>query len=61
MRKTHIPDSDGYLEKKIIITLAPEITGLKVWKYSIGCNWCGYLLGSMVPETARANGALNGC
>ncbi|MBJ7551637.1 N-carbamoylputrescine amidase [Marinomonas ostreistagni] len=50
-RKTHIPDSDGYLEKYYF---SPGDTGFKVWHTKFGCVGVGICWDQWFPETARA-------
>ncbi len=50
-RKTHIPDSDGYLEKYYF---SPGDTGFKVWHTKFGCIGVGICWDQWFPETARS-------
>ncbi|WP_067093878.1 N-carbamoylputrescine amidase [Marinomonas atlantica] len=50
-RKTHIPDSDGYLEKYYF---SPGDTGFKVWQTKFGCVGVGICWDQWFPETARS-------
>ena len=50
-RKTHIPDSDGYLEKYYF---SPGDTGFKVWDTLYGRIGVGICWDQWFPETARA-------
>lgn len=50
-RKTHIPDSDGYLEKYYF---SPGDTGFKVWHTRYGCIGVGICWDQWFPETARS-------
>lgn len=50
-RKTHIPDSDGYLEKYYF---SPGDTGFKVWHTKYGRIGVGICWDQWFPETARA-------
>ncbi|BDX01266.1 N-carbamoylputrescine amidohydrolase [Marinomonas pontica] len=50
-RKTHIPDSDGYLEKYYF---SPGDTGFKVWNTKFGCIGVGICWDQWFPETARS-------
>ncbi|NVK73848.1 N-carbamoylputrescine amidase [Marinomonas sp. CT5] len=50
-RKTHIPDSDGYLEKYYF---SPGDTGFKVWSTKFGRIGVGICWDQWFPETARS-------
>jgi len=50
-RKTHIPDSDGYLEKYYF---SPGDTGFKVWHTKFGRIGVGICWDQWFPETARS-------
>ncbi|MAD46182.1 MAG: N-carbamoylputrescine amidase [Oceanospirillaceae bacterium] len=50
-RKTHIPDSDGYLEKYYF---SPGDTGFKVWDTRYGRVGVGICWDQWFPETARS-------
>ncbi len=50
-RKTHIPDSDGYLEKYYF---SPGDTGFKVWDTRYGRIGVGICWDQWFPETARS-------
>lgn len=50
-RKTHIPDSDGYLEKYYF---NPGDTGFKVWNTRYGKIGIGICWDQWFPETARS-------
>ena len=50
-RKTHIPDSDGYLEKYYF---SPGDTGFKVWQTKFGNIGVGICWDQWFPETARS-------
>ncbi|RQW64971.1 N-carbamoylputrescine amidase [Vibrio viridaestus] len=50
-RKTHIPDSDGYLEKYYF---SPGDTGFKVWKTRYAKIGVGICWDQWFPETARS-------
>lgn len=50
-RKTHIPDSDGYLEKYYF---SPGDTGFKVWQTRYAKIGVGICWDQWFPETARA-------
>ncbi|WCN10913.1 N-carbamoylputrescine amidase [Marinomonas mediterranea] len=50
-RKTHIPDSDGYLEKYYF---SPGDTGFKVWDTQYGKVGVGICWDQWFPETARS-------
>ncbi|TDP01893.1 N-carbamoylputrescine amidase [Marinomonas balearica] len=50
-RKTHIPDSDGYLEKYYF---SPGDTGFKVWNTQYGKIGVGICWDQWFPETARS-------
>lgn len=50
-RKTHIPDSDGYLEKYYF---SPGDTGFKVWDTRFGRIGVGICWDQWFPETARS-------
>ncbi|BFM49178.1 N-carbamoylputrescine amidase [Marinomonas sp. THO17] len=50
-RKTHIPDSDGYLEKYYF---SPGDTGFKVWDTQFGRIGVGICWDQWFPETARS-------
>ncbi|TPE55314.1 N-carbamoylputrescine amidase [Maribrevibacterium harenarium] len=50
-RKTHIPESDGYLEKYYF---SPGDTGFKVWQTRFGKVGVGICWDQWFPETARA-------
>ncbi len=50
-RKTHIPDSDGYLEKYYF---SPGDTGFKVWNTRFGRIGVGICWDQWFPETARS-------
>jgi len=50
-RKTHIPDSDGYLEKYYF---SPGDTGFRVWKTQYATIGVGICWDQWFPETARS-------